>query len=292
MEKPIQNIISFDVGTRNLGLCEISLEPSFAIQKWQLFNFCKEVKTTIPCNFMQKNKKKCKSIACCHTPNENPQYFCKKHQKEQKKWFSEHPKEHNKSNLTKKTKEELENIRKELHLQTLQQIPNPISKKSDFISEILTLYQQNTLIQIENTKENARHIPILEIAKRMTEQLGKIQFAENAVVLIENQITDKMKMIQALLIEYFLLQYPNTNVICYSSTNKLKAFDKKFDEIEKGHTKNKINGIYYCAKIMEANKSLFGDGGEWKNKVNFNEILNGKKQSKKNNTQNKFNHFF
>ncbi|NBR15489.1 MAG: hypothetical protein EBU01_13085, partial [Crocinitomicaceae bacterium] len=66
----------------------------------------------------------------------------------------------------------------------------------------------------------------------------------------------------------------------YSPTHKLKLFEKKFEEIKKGHTKNKINSIYHCAKIIDANKNLIGE--KWSNKINFDEILNGKKQSKKN----------
>jgi len=276
----LQNIISFDVGTRNPVFCEVSLYPTFSIQKWELINICKEIKSTIPCDFMQKNKKKCKSLACCHTPTDPPTYYCKKHKKNQQQWFVEHPKEHSKSNLTKKNIEELQTIYTKLYLQTNKNETIETLKKGKCIDAIITLYQQNTLIPIINKKENADLIPILEIAKRLTEQLKQIKFAENATVLIENQITDKMKMVQALLMEYFLLQYPNANVICYSPTHKLKLFEKKFEEIKNGHTKNKINSIYHCAKLIEANKDLIGE--KWINKITFDEILNGKKQSKKN----------
>ena len=91
-------------------------------------------------------------------------------------------------------------------------------------------------------------------------------------VVIENQISpiaNRMKTIQGMLAQYFIMNNPDTDISFISSSNKLKQFS--FHKIEKrepnqteeitnkNYKENKKNGVYYSLKLLEQNDNL----NEW-----------------------------
>ena len=71
------NILSVDVGMKNLGFCLFHVEDNkFSITKWDTIDLCNEVK--VKCQGMTKKKGKCDKLSkYC----KNGEYYCKTHAK-------------------------------------------------------------------------------------------------------------------------------------------------------------------------------------------------------------------
>ena len=85
------------------------------------------------------------------------------------------------------------------------------------------------------------------------------------LVLIENQISpiaNRMKTIQGLLAQYFIMRYDNIDIRMISSANKLKWFkkeeskeDKKDEKTEsQKYKEHKKDGVIYCKQLFEKYK--------------------------------------
>jgi len=89
------------------------------------------------------------------------------------------------------------------------------------------------------------------------------------LVLIENQISpiaNRMKTIQGLLAQYFIMRYDTIDIRMISSANKLKQFvkkeEKEKEEKEKKEEKtdsqkykeHKKDGVIYCKQLFETYK--------------------------------------
>ena len=100
-------------------------------------------------------------------------------------------------------------------------------------------------------------------------------------VVIENQISpiaNRMKTIQGMLAQYFIMINENIDIVFVSSSHKLKQFNEinTTYEKEENHTnhykpknnpnykENKLDGVFYCNKILEANDIL----QKWRDKMN------------------------
>jgi len=122
--------------------------------------------------------------------------------------------------------------------------------------ELISLCTKNTLSlgtsteMIKSLKRETRPIAplsLVEIGKQIIKRYAKF----NAdVVLIENQIgplASKMKSIQGLMVQYWLMR--GAKVECISAGNKLKLFHSE----KTTYTERKKLSIHYTTKMLELN---------------------------------------
>ncbi len=146
-------------------------------------------------------------------------------------------------------------------------------KKAELFDIINNFYRERCLEPIITKKtKNANETNLIQLGKSMKRMLNIVpQIDEITHVVIENQISpiaNRMKTIQGMLAQYFIMKDENIHIEFVSSANKLKQFkdtpiltaptetaatDGRTNPHYKEH---KRDGVFYCDKIIKINPSL------------------------------------
>ena len=283
-------IISFDIGIKNMGYCifktfnDTESENPFTILDWGILKLIEPKNTIVNlCNCYNIGKRKkdisieCKKPAKYAKSGENgegPKYYCKKHAN-----LSETPIIANMKSMLSKIKKST----KEIIIQKCNEfnlnLTDTTDKKSN-IFELLESHIKNKCIHpIEITKEvSANDIDLIFIGKQMKVVLDMNPFIDQIThVIIENQISpiaNRMKTIQGMLAQYFIMKNTDVDIEFISSANKLKQFSNieqyeilhaETDNVKTKYKEHKKDGIFYCDEILSKNDWL----SEWIPKINI-----------------------
>jgi hypothetical protein len=247
-------ILSIDVGIKNLAFClfEKSHDSShFSIVKWDIINLSQEDEIQ-KCQCIEKNN-------ICNKPAKytlNNTYFCLKHSKKQNYQI---PTSELKSSFINKQK-----IQKLIDIADQYNIhyEKPI-KKNDLLFKI-NEYVTNKCFK-EITTTNSSQIDLITIGKNIKLKFNKIFPIEDKIdyVLIENQISpiaNRMKTIQGMIAQYFIMNNNTEHIEFVSSVNKLKqvqtqtethTHDDKIEQKQNSDYKSrKKTGITKCLEIL------------------------------------------
>ena len=272
-------IISFDIGIKNMAYCIFDLSSSigsFAITEWKVANLIQEEKADsffCTCNSTKKPKKGQPSKPCgrkakFQTPiletNPESQYLCDKHAKTQTDFRIPE---------SKFSEKVLKTTKLDTLIQLWQQvIPETIErpkKRADIITFMTDYLKPLTLCPIVSKKEtSANDIDLVTIGKSIRSHFDLV-IRENpdiGIVLIENQISpiaNRMKTIQGLLAQYFIMRYDMIDIRMISSSNKLKQFVKKEESCDKSneektdgqkYKEHKKDAVLYCKQLFDTYK--------------------------------------
>ena len=208
-------------------------------------------------------------------------YFCKKHAIENTKNKDSTKNEQNyllyspkfsKSALTKLSVEDLATF---FNTHFPSEYANPSSKrtKKDTIDNLLQLLQGICLMPIvEKKKAKAGDTDLVTIGRNMATLLDneRDNFADVTHIIIENQISTiaaRMKTIQGMLAQYFILRNPGTVIQFVSSMNKLKGLDKLHETTNPNtseYKKHKKDGVEYCRRFLDQMSPTTSQPNEWK----------------------------
>ena len=249
-------IISIDVGIKNLSFCLFEIDvisKNIKILKWDNINL----------SVTDKNDYKCIEIdkkGLCNKPA--------KFSKDDKCYCLKHSKLHNYLQPTSDLKEP---FLKKQKLQNLIDIADKYKltyethlKKSNILSVIQDFIQTNCYTPIAKT--NATKVDLVTIGRNIQEKFNDIFSDIDSIdnVIIENQIgplANKMKTIQGMISQYFIMTNNNIIIDFVSASNKLKDYLPK-EKID--YKQRKKLGIETCLKII--NNDLQYD--EWRGLVN------------------------
>lgn len=269
------NYISFDIGIKNMAYCIFSIQDQeLLIKDWNVINLIDNETITYKCNCIIPPKRKKDVEKVCdkkakYTKNDN--YYCEKHAKSNTQFIIP-TKKHGITYLKKCKNEELIKIGCSQFLFTNDETKK--LKKNDFVDKIHTFYQNRCYENIViNKGKNANNIDLINIGKKIKEKMNEVPFIDTIhYVIIENQISpiaNRMKTIQGMLAQYFIMKNDDIYIEFVSSSNKLKQFKELKCEnefIEKNSYKeNKKDGIYYCNLILQNNIAL----NDWINKLDI-----------------------
>lgn len=258
-------IISFDVGIKNMAYCifETSDSHPFQLCDWNVVSLVdSETKPKEYCNCSNKTKNKkiqemfsqgSREPTCGNIGKykKGSQIFCERHAKSQKDWIFLQPK-HAIKKLKKMKAGELSEVLEELQIL-------PQKNKGEAIKQI----EEKSLEPITKEKtvqcSDAGLIPIGKSMKTVFNQVLE-NHKDISIVLIENQISpiaNRMKTIQGMLAQYFIMLYDPIDIEFISSGNKLKMFSKK--EIKDSRTQSQIykthkkDGVYHTFQLLDKN---------------------------------------
>ena len=249
-------IISIDVGIKNLSFCLFEIDvttKNIKILKWDNINL----------SVTDKNDYKCIEIdkkGLCNKPA--------KFSKDDKCYCLKHSKLHNYLQPTSDLKEP---FLKKQKLQNLIDIADKYKltyethlKKSNILSVIQDFIQTNCYTPIAKT--NATKVDLVTIGRNIQEKFNDIFSDIDSIdnVIIENQIgplANKMKTIQGMISQYFIMTNNNIIIDFVSASNKLKDYLPK-EKID--YKQRKKLGIETCLTIV--NNDLQYD--EWRGFVN------------------------
>jgi len=228
-------LISFDVGIKNMAYCIFDISAqNLSINSWNVLNLLEEEPVSEKCCQMIPGKtkkilpKSCTKIA---KYRKNEQCYCEKHSKgsacTKGSPFIIPNKKNSQTYLKKQKVEELLKIGKS-HFLFLDANTMPKLKK-DILLELENFYEKNCFEPISKLKtRNASEIDLITIGKNMKELLNKVEGIDEIThVLIENQISpiaNRMKTIQGMLAQYFIMNHTDIHIEFVSSGNKLGQF--------------------------------------------------------------------
>jgi len=243
-------ILSIDVGIKNLALClfslssvsgegveeTLSLDKNVKILKWDVVNLT------------QKEDLKCCSLdvsgGCLAEVKfaKNGKHYCTKHSKKE-------PYQKPCNDFTMKTlkKQKLDGL-KDIAMKHCIEHNTPV-KKADLVDLIYSYGQEKCFEQVD--KIDASKLDIVTIGRNIHHKLN-IMFEEDIdtidMVIIENQISpiaNRMKTIQGMLSQYFLMRNSTLDIEFISSINKLKD-----DEVHDTYSERKKAGIKKCLDML------------------------------------------
>jgi hypothetical protein len=258
-------LISFDVGIKNMAYCIFSIpeekNPSdFSILDWNILNLMDNDSDAVPvlCQIcIEKSVKKTPkptkksqqvvamplitlstSSPICNKSakyQKNGVFYCEKHAKVPGSPFLLPKKDYLITNLKKKKNDSLKEI---FILQDIKIEKENLEKKTkkEMVDILHEYFEKKCFEPIVPPKtKTAGETELIHIGRNMKEQLDKIVFLEGIThVIIENQISTiatRMKTIQGMLAQYFIMKSDNIAIEFVSSGNKLKQFQKKEMEI-------------------------------------------------------------
>uniref|UniRef100_A0A6C0LDD2 Mitochondrial resolvase Ydc2 catalytic domain-containing protein n=1 Tax=viral metagenome TaxID=1070528 RepID=A0A6C0LDD2_9ZZZZ len=238
-------LLSIDVGIKNLAYCLLTTSGTeFTIDKWGVLDLSEEISCL--CSIMEKG-------VPCGKPakfKKDSHYFCLKHSKKQvyqvpandlKPAFINKQKIQNLCEIADKYKIAYE---------------KPI-KKTD-LTNIINTYILETCFE-PVVKINASKLDLVTIGHNLQIKFDEVlenQFHTIDMVIIENQIGPiaiRMKTIQGMIAQYFIMRNYQINIDFVNASNKLKALPTT----EKTSYKDRKKlGIQTCADIFSSNTKL------------------------------------
>ena len=271
-------LISFDVGIKNMAYCIIETASGSPIRvlDWNVLNLLDPPSEPPKCSCITESKptkSKPKTTAICSKKakyQKGEQYFCDKHARTCS--FLIPTKECSLVTIKKKKiNEVILFCRQHMLLSNSEGTPIDQLLKKDIIELCSQFIQTKVLDPTKTAKQKtSAQTDLVTIGRRMCDALDKIPDI-NAIthVIIENQISpiaNRMKTVQGMLSQYFIMRGSPTLVIEYvSSIQKLKGFETtgqpipeqpQSDQSKTKYKQHKMDGITYCSRFIKNNENL------------------------------------
>ena len=105
---------------------------------------------------------------------------------------------------------------------------------------------------------NAGALDLVVIGKNMKTEFDKIaSFQTASHVIVENQISPiatRMKSIQGMVAQYFIMRHDYINIEFLSSAGKLKGFEKQNENVDSEYQQHKKDAVFYCSRFLETER--------------------------------------
>jgi hypothetical protein len=320
MANNCENIMSFDIGIKNMAYCIFEIDntnthnPPFKVLDWNVLNlmekeephlFCnchstkiKEKKERIPKKikkvvslkkdfqslenfFVNSNSKNIQETPIVPEPKEiklcgraakykkGDLYYCEKHSKTQTTHIIP-TKNNSLSSLKKESFEELSKICAKYSILG----EGEIVKTKKAILEKMDIFFKAKCLEtvVEPRSKTAGDTDLIVVGKNMKKLLNEIPEIERIDrVIIENQISpiaNRMKTVQGMLAQYFIMKNNDIHIDFISSANKLKCFAKSNMKPEENiksqesssssqkYSQHKKDGVFYTLQLLEKNAWL------------------------------------
>ena len=292
-------LLSIDVGIKNLSFCLFNIDLTNNIKEttivsWDNINLT-EKETALCCysslNEQNSKKKKSKnnttnSDEVCNKPakfRHNEACYCLKHAKKVENVIITPP-DLKASTIKKKKLADIIATCKKYFI-NVDNAKNTNVKKQDYLDAI-NVFVSNKCFQPIEGVANASKVDLVTIGKNIQHRFDNLFKEPLDKIIIENQIgplANKMKTIQGMLSQYFIMKNNNISIEFISATNKLKGLElptntelkdvevvddeyktlKKDIGDKKEYKKRKKLGIETCLSIINSKESF----ANWKNFV-------------------------
>ena len=242
-------ILSIDVGIKNLAFCLLENDK---IAKWDVINLAaQDASDGCGCCVVDKNVK-CSNLAKF---TKNGSHYCLKHAKKQP--FQIPTPELKKAFINKQKLQKLYEMADKFGIQYTNTM-----KKNDIIHE-LNEYTTSMCFEMVHSV-GASEIDLVTIGKNIKKHFDQIFSGEEVFdyVIIENQISpiaNRMKTIQGMIAQYFIMTGTCQKIEFVSSVNKLKDIAPADKNVKLSYGDRKKLGISTCLEIIKDTNSY----SEW-----------------------------
>jgi hypothetical protein len=279
-------LISFDVGIKNMAYCIFEAEfDSLRIQDWGVLNLMDDVVVAQACTCNLKQTSKKQPIRKCDRKakyTKNDQYFCETHANAAAKdnsWIIRN-KLNSIASIKKMGRDELVDIGNKMNFFPEEGAPKTKKGCLELVLEQFDARGINAVLA--KRAKTAGDTDLITVGRNMKQCLDDLLDVDDIThVIMENQISPiatRMKTVQGMLAQYYIMQ-PNTPYIEFvSSVNKLKHFVIKAPDVDDNATisnqisssardiykEHKKTSVDICNKFLEINPTL----GNWVDVLN------------------------
>jgi len=262
-------LLSFDVGIKNMAYCflDISGDHITSILGLNVLDIMND-HVSIPtlCSYIDTKKKgcSCKKIAKYTTTKPN-EVYCDKHAKLMSTYLIP-SKQTQSTYLATKKVDELFQLSISLGMYNKD---DARPKKDTMLMKLNQYYGEHCYQLITPKKANAGDIDLIELGKNMRTLFDQhSEFSEATHIIIENQISTlatRMKTIQGMLAQYFIIKNPESHIAFVSSANKLKGLVREPLENEirpytmtsgQRYREHKKDSVFHCSHILRQHPEL------------------------------------
>jgi hypothetical protein len=246
--------ISFDVGIINMAYCIVQIQEATSLEQkkitildWKVIDISTSTSTT---QIIEKDHTchhcNCKRRAKYVSASES--FFCQTHAK--------------KSTFHLPIVFHSSWLKKDLLLlcDTLSIVHDMKVTKKTVLQLLDTFQTTHCLTILVKKKKNTSEIPLVTLGKNLKELLDSIPCISSvSTVLIENQIApiaNRMKTIQGMIMQYFIMKIQSIDIHFIQAGNKLKLFSTtpSTNKTEKQTYKDhKNNATLHCIRLLETN---------------------------------------
>lgn len=256
------NIVSFDIGIKNMAYCLFHIE-SAAIQctSWDVLNLMPSTAETVsaPCPSCSLCKRKSKF-------RKNDTFFCEAHTKlaERDRGYVRPGKQWTLAALRKHKLDPLLQLMRECKLDVAP-------TKAQCLERLQQWVAQNVLEPSAAPKvkaKSANDADLIDVGRQLVLQLdAALSNTPIHQVIIENQISplaSRMRTLQGMLTQYFIMRHPFAVIHYISSSNKLKEFAATTTPpppplettLSQKYRQHKVDGVTHCVNVLRANPSI------------------------------------
>jgi hypothetical protein len=259
--KTYMNVISIDVGIKNCSFCVLTKQEKNVVMKhWDIVNLIdasssfalkkKENEKTSTdstivaanqCTYINANKKRCTKAAVykrvLNKEKESFDYFCTAHAKKDRYFTATDLRP---AFLKKQSLKGLQSLIEKYNVVVPHSVP---AKKKAELMDLLGAHHFTHglfLIHVPKKKVACDQVPLQIVGRSIISFFDKVEGITDVThVIIENQIgplATKMKTVQGMLMQYFIMRNINVRVEFINASNKLKDFDFAHDPLLDVHT--------------------------------------------------------
>lgn len=254
MTSVTEYIVSIDVGIKNLAICIFEKDdqvngPLPNIHKWVVLNISNSTPDEEEPSSKKANKTKCS--LCKHNAkysiqkNNTPILYCMKHAKASTEYIIP-------------TGEYTQQKIKKYKLSDLVRVLTPwipsTSNMPKTKNDWGTFYNSVVLSPFIDNESNpitaCSEVSLIDVSRFLTQKMDNLTlpYLNNIkTVLIENQISpiaNRMKSVQSMITQYFVMKRPSIDIIYVSSSHKLDGIETE------SYSERKKAGIKKCAELL------------------------------------------
>jgi len=256
----MNNLLSFDIGIKNMAYCLFSVtDDSLQCKAWNVLNLmpstATSTSTAIVCSLCKRKSKFKKGST----------FFCEAHTKQAERdgGYVRPGKQWTPTAFRKHKLEPLLQLMRECKLDIADSPTKTVCLQR--LQQWTELYVLEPSASPPVPTKSANDADLIAVGRQLGEQLDTaLSLLQIDHVIIENQISplaSRMRTLQGMLTQYFILRHPAAVIHYISSSNKLKAFATPVPTpvattAAQKYRQHKVDGVMHCVNVLRANPTI------------------------------------
>lgn len=266
------NLLSFDIGIKNMAYCtfQVVVHESIECKSWNVLNLMPDEDATAAAGITTPDCSSCKRKSKF---KKDLTFFCEAHTKLAEREFG-HVRPGKQWTLAALRKHKLDSLLQLMRDNCKLDVSDGPTKKVclERLQEWMQIHVLEPMHKPKKTK-SANDADLIDVGRQLCLQLDASLVSSLPIhhVIVENQISplaSRMRTLQGMLTQYFIMRHPDAVIHYISSSNKLKEFattatsniisssSSSIPTASQKYRQHKNDSVTHCANILRANPTI------------------------------------